>query len=142
MTAIFHDLMGDIVEDYVDDDLVESSTASLHIQHLEKIVEQLLQYQLRCTRTPGCPSLKLSLSKSKLVVELGLLKNSPKKRSKRGRRRRSPCQNVHWCYDSSSTKMGLQPAAEKATSQQENHQKKGRRYHQRRRWQHLSQHLG
>lgn len=47
MTAIFHDLMGDIVEDYVDDILVKSKTASQHIQHLEKIAPRLLQYQLR-----------------------------------------------------------------------------------------------
>ena len=47
MTAIFHDLMGDIVEDDVDDILVKSKTASQHIQHLEKIAERLLQYQLR-----------------------------------------------------------------------------------------------
>jgi hypothetical protein len=40
ITAIFHDLMGDILEDYVYDILVKSKTASQHIQHLEKIAER------------------------------------------------------------------------------------------------------
>lgn len=54
MTAIFHDLMGDIVEDDVDDILVKSKTASQHIQPLEKIAERLLQYQLRLNPQEVC----------------------------------------------------------------------------------------
>ncbi|MDF3675428.1 reverse transcriptase family protein, partial [Enterobacter hormaechei] len=46
MTAIFHDLIHSILEDYVDDILVKSHTFMDHLVDLEKVFDRLAKYHL------------------------------------------------------------------------------------------------
>ena len=47
MTAIFHDIMHEEMEDYVDDIVVKSKTRIGHLQVLEPIFERCRKYKLR-----------------------------------------------------------------------------------------------
>lgn len=46
MTTIFHDLLHNIMEDYVDDLLIKSKTQEKHIPIVKKIFERLEKYKL------------------------------------------------------------------------------------------------
>ena len=47
MTAIFHDMMHEEMEDYVDDTVVKSKTRTGHFQVLEQVFERCRKYKLR-----------------------------------------------------------------------------------------------
>lgn len=47
MTYILHDCMHDIVEDYVDDLIVKIKTWGTHLEALCKILDHLLEYNVR-----------------------------------------------------------------------------------------------
>ena len=47
MTAIFHDMMHEEMEDYVDDIVVKSKTRTRHLQVLEQVFERCRKYKLR-----------------------------------------------------------------------------------------------
>ena len=47
MTAIFHDMMHEEMEDYVDDIVVKSKTRTGHLRVLEQVFERCRKYKLR-----------------------------------------------------------------------------------------------
>ena len=47
MTAIFHDMMHEEMEDYVDDIVVKSKTKTGHLQVLERVFKRCREYKLR-----------------------------------------------------------------------------------------------
>lgn len=47
MTMLFHDMIHDIMEDYVDDILAKSQTRENHLEVLAKIFDKLEQYNVR-----------------------------------------------------------------------------------------------
>ena len=47
MTTIFHDMIHNFVEDYVDDLVVKSKKAVDHITHLRKVFERCRKYKLK-----------------------------------------------------------------------------------------------
>ena len=49
MTTIFHDMMHQEIEDYVDDVVVKSKTSEGHLETLRKVLERCRVYKLRMT---------------------------------------------------------------------------------------------
>ena len=47
MNAIFHDLLGNHMEIYIDDIVVKSKKATKHVNHLKKIFEMMRLHQLK-----------------------------------------------------------------------------------------------
>lgn len=47
MTAIFHNMIHDSVEDYVDDLVIKSMKTASHLEHLRKVFERCWEYDLK-----------------------------------------------------------------------------------------------